>query len=230
MNATCVMVGLLARRDTTRLARPRLVLGLALSCAALLLVFPASGEADEWSITPVQPAAGAVIPATAEGSSSAQTFEFQAPPLAGLVDSMSVIIWGGEPSSSKLVDFFHLFAVSATEYHGEATGTWQWVPGTYHWQASATVMEQGPKYRVFSVDSPSFTFEVIAPKKSTRAPYSKCVELASRAKNLTRRIEKVESASDVAETPLRRKRLERTLRRLRAERSKVNRQASHLCT
>lgn len=109
-----------------------------------------------------------------------------------------------------------------------------WTPGTsYYWRASAPYERVDPStggISVISLVSPVFTFIAKAPQGTSQTPYSECVELGAQTRNLTRRIHAVETALDLAKTPQRRKQLRNTLRRLRQQRTKVNRQAVRLCS
>lgn len=147
----------------------RLALWLALGTAALALLGAPSAQADEWAITPSEPAPGATIPATAAGSSSEQTFQFQGPVPSGYLDSVSVTVWNQNPSTpgnlfpaDARVGYFPVSQspVDPTVFRGKTDGTWRWTPGTYYWQAVAEVYQTTPSVRFYADVSPVFTFTV----------------------------------------------------------------------
>jgi hypothetical protein len=139
---------------------------------ALMLACPSPALADEWPITPTEPAPGASIAAatTVTGADTEPAFQFDSPGAGPTLANITV--WSRNPSEpgnlfpeeSAVGDFNATPSpVDPSVYRGHTYEDWP--PGTYYWRATGTVYtsEPGNPFAQLKLTSPVFTFTVTAP-------------------------------------------------------------------
>ncbi len=144
-----------------------------------MLAWPAPALADEWAITPAEPAPGASIAAatTVTGTDTEPVFQFDSP-VAG-PELASITVWSRNPSEAgnlfpeeSLVASFYArpSPVEPSVYRGHTYE--HWPPGTYFWRAAGTVygVEPSHPYASITLTSPVFTFSVTATVATPSTP------------------------------------------------------------
>lgn len=216
-------------RQLTALAVPR----VGFQALLIALTFAGVAHANEWPITPSQPAGS--IQAAPEGVYRPLTFQFQGAPVSGVLDSVYITVWSRNPNEAgnlfpeqARVDFFPASPspVDPTIYQGNALGPWTNTPGTYYWRATATVLV--PPYSTpEGYVSPLFGL-ALAPSTSS-IPIQLCNEIGIRIRELTHRIRVLTITIDRTQSTKRTRKLVQTRSKLSRERAALNREAYQRC-
>lgn len=203
---------------------------VALLVAALLAVSASASYANEWAIVPSSP--GPTMPAIPTDQFPEVTFQFQSPPLSGMVEGVNVTVWTRNPAGDPFpqddrADYFSVFKspVDPTIYRGSASGLWSETPGIYYWQVTTTTFE--PLDTFVTYTSPLIPLTVTPGPPPI--PIQLCTELGIGTRELTRRIRALTIALDRTHGKKRRKALVKTLGRLYRQRNALNREAYERC-